>query len=286
MTFDLEVCRFHLAARDALRFPPGQAGNTLRGALGTFFRNAVCAEDCPGRAGKRVGACEQRSSCPYARIFEPSAAGVGPSGLSDWPRPFVLRAASLDGRTFQPGERFCFDLHLFDTRNSPVDHFTRAFAQWAELISVERSRISTALDAPQPSVSRIRVEFQTPTQLRRVDDCGPLDFAFLLARARDRLSTLRSLYGPGPLEIDFRQLADRAQSVKTAGSELRRVAVERRSSRTKQRHGIGGVIGFAEYEGELAEFLPYLEAAHWSGVGRHCTWGNGKIQTTILSSEF
>ena len=55
--------------------------------------------------------------------------------------------------------------------------------------------------------------------------------------------------------------------------------VERRSSRTGQRHGIGGFVGFAEYEGDLAEFVPYLEAAYWTGVGRHCTWGNGQIKT-------
>ena len=110
-------------------------------------------------------------------------------------------------------------------------------------------------------------------------------FAVLLARARDRVSTLRSLYGEGPLEIDFRGLAERARSVKTVRSELRHVAVERRSSRTGQRHGIGGLVGFAEYEGDLAEFLPYLEAASWTGVGRHCTWGNGQIRTEILNSE-
>jgi hypothetical protein len=104
----------------------------------------------------------------------------------------------------------------------------------------------------------------------------------LLARARDRVSTLRSLYGAGPLEIDFRGLVERAQSVRTVRSEFRRVAIERRSSRTKQRHGIGGFVGFAEYEGNLAEFLPYLEAAQWTGVGRHCTWGNGQIAATAI----
>jgi hypothetical protein len=68
-------------------------------------------------------------------------------------------------------------------------------------------------------------------------------------------------------------------------SELRYVAVERRSRGTGQRHGIGGWIGFAEYAGDLAEFLPYLEAAAWTGVGRHCTWGNGQIDTTVLNSD-
>jgi hypothetical protein len=99
------------------------------------------------------------------------------------------------------------------------------------------------------------------------------------------VSTLRSLYGGGPLEIDFRGLAEHARSVETARSDLRRVAVERRSSRTGQRHGIGGLVGFAEYQGDLARFLPYLEAAQWTGVGRHCAWGNGYITTEILNSE-
>jgi len=33
----------------------------------------------------------------------------------------------------------------------------------------------------------------------------------------------------------------------------------------------------AEYEGQLGEFIPYLEAAQWTGVGRQCVWGKGEI---------
>ncbi len=86
--------------------------------------------------------------------------------------------------------------------------------------------------------------------------------------------------------IDFRGLAERARSVETVRGGLRRVAIERKSSRTGQRHDIGGFIGSAEYEGDLAESVPYLEAASWTGVGRHCTWGNGQIAVKILTSEF
>ncbi len=240
------------------------AGNVLRGALGSVLREVARAED-------------------YVRIFEPAAAGAGPSGFSDRPRPFVLRAAALEGKTFQPGEPFSFGLHLFDT--SALEHFTLAFAQWADIVSVEQRSVTLGLNPASVPLTRIRVEFQTPTELKSAGKIGNAEFPVLFARARDRISTLRSLYGAGPLEIDFRGLAERAQSVKTMRSELRHVAVERHSSRTGQRHGIGGVVGFAEYEGELAAFLPYLEAAHWTGVGRHCTWGNGQIHTRILDSD-
>ncbi len=267
MTFDVVVCQFQLAARRVVQFPPRLAGNVLRGALGHVLREVACVED-------------------YARIFQPAAAAAGPSGLLDWPRPFVLRAAPLEGRTFQPGEPFCFQLHLFDTRDATIEHFIRAFARWADLISVDRTQVAVDLTPRSVPVSSIRVNFQTPTKLKAAAGGGDgAEFSVLLARARDRVSTLRSLYGAGPLEIDFRGLAERARSVETARSDLRRVAVERRSSRTGQRHGIGGWVGFAEYQGDLAEFLPYLEAAQWTGVGRHCAWGNGYITTEILNSE-
>lgn len=239
----------------------------MRGALGTILRRVTCAED-------------------YARIFEPASAGAGPSGLADWPRPFVIRAASLDGHTLKPGDPFSFGLHLFDIRNPALEHFTHAFAQWNHLLSVEHSLVVVDLTPGSKPASRVRVEFQTPTELKTAFGIANADFPVLLARARDRVSTLRSLYGAGPLEVDFRGLAERAKFVKTVRCELRRVAVERRSSRTGQRHGIGGFIGIAEYEGDLVEFLPYLEAAQWTGVGRHCTWGNGQIHTEILTSDF
>jgi hypothetical protein len=64
-------------------------------------------------------------------------------------------------------------------------------------------------------------------------------------------------------------------------SELRQVEATRRSSRTGQLHGIGGFVGVAEYEGQLGEFIPYLEAAQWTGVGRQCVWGKGELRLEI-----
>jgi len=266
VTFDLEACRFELAARRVIQFPPGMAGNVLRGALGKGLRKVASAED-------------------YASIFQPGAAGVGPSGLAQWPRPFALRCATLHGRVFAAGERFCFGIHLFHMRDSALDLVAHAFAQWADLISMEHEPVTVDLGPRTDPVPRIRVEFQTPTELKANGQYATGEFSVLLARARDRVSTLRGLYGDGPLEIDFRGLSDRAELVTMARSELRQVRVERSSRRTGQRHTIGGLVGFAEYEGDLAEFLPYLEAASWTGVGRHCTWGNGQIATTILNSE-
>ena len=247
MKFELLACTMTLRARRVMEFPPYLAGNVLRGTFGTLLREVASPEQ-------------------YAQVFEPASIN-GPSGLRNRPRPFVFRSAALNGRTVQSGEQFCFGVNLFHTREPMLDLWTAAFSRWADVVSFDSAPVSIDLTPRSESVSRVRVEFETPTDLK----------GSLLARARDRVATLQSLYGKAPLTVDFHYLNERAQSIAITRRDLRRIRAIRRSSRTGQSHDVGGLIGSIEYEGDLAPFLPYLEAAQWTGVGRHCAWGNGQI---------
>jgi len=308
MLFRLHSLRFQFVARDAVRFPEGKPGNVLRGALGTIFRKIACDPACPG-----AKECERRASCAYARVFEPSAIKKGPSGFADWPRPFVFRAGHLDGTTAAPGESFHFDLHLFETTENVAPHFVRAFRELADeglgpgrgradLISVHHldrnggrgpllydrgedtirepdEPLAFSLEPVERRITRLRVDFTTPTELKSGNQLAEEPgFPVLFSRARDRISTLRALYQDGPLEIDFREMGRRAERIRTIRCEVQWRDVTRRSTRTGQVHPIGGFAGEAEYEGELAEFHPYLHLAQWTGVGRHTVWGKGAIK--------
>ncbi len=260
-TFDVAVCRLSFMARGALHFAAGKPANIARGVLGAALH----------------------ATSAYARVFSPRAES-GPSGLRDVPRPFVLRAAHLDGRTIEAGEAFYIDAHLFDARDAPLEEMQAAFSQWdrAELADAIVSRISVTLDAPPDPIDKLRVRFLTPTELKsgaRIVERP--EFAILFARARDRVSALRAAYGPGPLEIDFAGMAERAGRVRMTLCETRHTCVERHSKATGQRHPMGGFIGRAEYEGELGEFLPILRAAEWTGVGRQTVWGNGALAVEV-----
>ena len=90
---------------------------------------------------------------------------------------------------------------------------------------------------------------------------------------------------PVPWSLDFRAFGERARRVRTAHCELQTVKEERLSKGTGQRHSIGGFTGVAEYEGPVAEFLPYLEAARWTGVGRQTVWGKGEIAAEIMTEN-
>jgi hypothetical protein len=311
--FEFFALRFEFAARESLYFPPGKAGNILRGALGVIFRRIACIPQC-----QDTKTCDIRNSCPYAKIFEPTMPqrakcdGPSPSGLSDWPRPFVFRARHLDGRRMAVGETFCFDVHIFSLDREVIAYFILTFAALArEGLGPRRGkadllRVRTIPSGTEPgetiyevalqpiaadfapasidltpragAPSRIRVDFLSPTELKHEHKIASRpEFPILFGRIRDRISTLRSLYGPGPLEIDFPASGARAAQVRMIGCQMRRHESARRSTRTGESHSIGGFVGTAEYEGDLAEFLPYLEAARWTGVGRQVVWGKGEI---------
>ena len=261
MTFEFLRLRLHFRAVEPLFFPPGKSANMLRGALGAILYQTLSAPE-------------------YARLFAPKAAGAGPSGLADRPRPFVFRAAHLDGMTIAPGAGFHFDLHLFDVQEAARRHLENAFAQQVRftLVQVEQEDVGIELDDTCQPAACVRVQFVTPTELKAGHGLVTRpEFPVLFARLRDRISTLRALYGHGPLDIDFRGMGERAAQVRLSSCELRWVETERRSASTGQTHPLGGFTGEAEYQGSLGEFLPYLRAGQWTGVGRQTVWGKGEI---------
>jgi hypothetical protein len=260
-TFEVVVCRLQFATRGKVHFAAGMPANLARGVLGaSLYRTPA-----------------------YSRIFAPRAES-GPSGLRDVPRPFVLRAAHLDGRTFGSGENFHIDAHLFLRGDEAVEELKTAFTRWrlAELRVAAVWRVSIPLAAPPESAGRLRVRFLTPTELKSGEGIVERpEFAVLFARARDRVSTLRAAYGAGPLEADFAGMAARAARVRMTSCEIQHRCVERISKGTGQRHPLGGFTGQAGYDGEIGEFLPVLRAAVWTGVGRQTVWGNGSIQLEV-----
>jgi hypothetical protein len=313
-TFQLLPVRLRFRASEAVLFPPGRPGNIVRGGFGAALKRLVCIPSC-----RDPRTCERRAVCPYAHIFAPHAPESGPSGLADRPRPFVFRTHHLDGIAVEPGQPFHIDLHLFEVREPGLPHFVdslrllaseglgprrgRAALQTVELLDAEgepRDMVyaepagwNPVLPAPlelslapdSVPVSRVLVRFVTATELKGGGAVVERpEFSVLMARVRDRLSALRALYGPGPLQLDFREFGERTGRVRLARAHIRRVRITRRSSGTGRTHPIGGLVGEVEYEGDLAEFMPYLRAAQWTGVGRQTVWGNGVVQAVAITT--
>ena len=256
-------------ACESLVFPSGRTGDLLRGGF--------------GKALKSLG------FSPYEMLFRRRhETGGAPAGMSDPPRPFVFRIAGLDGSAFNPGDRFEVPLHLFDS-SAQAEQWCRLalstlFGPRAAMTGASVSKHELTLAAHPGRITRARVDFLTPTELKeRGGVAATPEFRVLFTRARDRIGALAALYGDGPLSASFTELSGRAATVRLARAELARMKVVRRSSSTRQVHSIGGFTGWAAYEGDLDEFLPWLRAAEWTGVGRHTAWGNGQIQVATPS---
>jgi hypothetical protein len=278
--------QFTFRARDPVWFPSGKAANVFRGAFGTIFRRIACDTHCVSAAE-----CPMAKDCAYAKMFEPRAHGSGPSGFEDQPRPFVLWAASLNGRRFEGGERFTLEVNVFDPNAPAFEYLRLAFEQLGseglgpgrarvEVIESRRlPRVDVSLSPAGDEAARVHVQFLTPTELKSGGKVlREPRFDVLLARARDRVSALCALYQDALPELDYQGMGQRAAAVKMTSARVEQVEFERRSGRTGQRHGLGGFTGEAEYEGQLAEFVPWLEAAEWAGVGRLTVWGNGRVK--------
>jgi hypothetical protein len=253
--FHWKVRRHRFRALDELRFPP-HAGNALRGALGYLLET---------------------------HVFRPPAQPGLPSGLQTPPPPFLVRAAHLDGCTVPAGQEWELRLHLFSGERDIDPALQTLCGARVESVASETEDGVVDLLSPEMGVSRVRVVFETATELKGHEDSSlPPPFHILLKRARDRVSILRTLYGGGPIAADFRGLGQRAEAVSLAAGAVTEVALARRSTRTGDIHSLGGFRGEAVYEGDLAEFVPWLRAAEAAGVGRHTVWGNGALRLTVL----
>jgi hypothetical protein len=140
LLFCLHPLRFSFIARELIHFPVENLPTFCAAPFGVIFRRIACVPQCMG-----ARECEWRTSCPYARMFDRSAGASGPSGLADWPRPFVCRATHLDGRTAHAGESFHFKLNLFDIHSPAVAYLVLAFGQLArEGLGPQLSRVELA----------------------------------------------------------------------------------------------------------------------------------------------
>ena len=251
---------FAFAASAPISFAPGEAANVFRGTLGALLH--------------------QTSQYAYKRIFAPKVFS-GPSGMHDPPRPFVFRPV-----VHETTHRFTLPVNLFDPEAiEPIhDAFLaldgarmRLRARLVEMRTLPPVELS--LEPPGEPVNQLEIEFLTATELKAASKVlRQPDFAILLARARDRISSLCAIYQQALPEIDFAALGERAKAVTMTHCDVLEVVAWRESQRTGETHCLGGFSGVAKYEGDLTEFVPWLRAAQWTGVGRLTPWGNGYIQ--------
>jgi hypothetical protein len=98
------------------------------------------------------------------------------------------------------------------------------------------------------------------------------DFHVVFRRLLGRLSSLAHFNGPGPLDLDFRDLIERAQSVVITRDDTRWTRYSGRQDRRMEGEGLDGAV---TYRGDLKPFWPYPVFGQWTHVGSGTTFGLG-----------
>lgn len=281
---------------------PAYAGSTLRGAWGAALRAASCmtkqavCDDCPLLA-----------TCPYAAIFESRPPQDGAPSLQDFsqvPRPYVIEPPELGERDYAPGEPLAFHLVL---AGRALDHlplilwahikaFRRGIGRGdgtAELVRVVHlgETETVVLDGPEGSLAEhtpavapaptfgeaVTLRFHTPLRLQtngrraRADELTARKLLMALVR---RIALICEFHGPGRLDLDFTDLARRAERI-ASHTDLRWQDWTRYSSRQQRKMALGGVVGEWSLAGDLAPFAPFLYLGQWLHVGKEATFGLG-----------
>jgi CRISPR/Cas system endoribonuclease Cas6 (RAMP superfamily) len=134
------------------------------------------------------------------------------------------------------------------------------------------------------AIQSLTIRFLTPTFLRSDGEViHRPEFHHLFKRLRDRINSLSTFFGDGPLDVDFPALGRRAEKMRTLACDVKWLERFRTSSKTRQRHELSGFIGSASYEGDLTEFLPWFTMGELIHVGKHAAWGNGWIEVEVKS---
>src|SRR5205809_1907391 len=307
--FGISRLRFELVAVDSVVMPRDNKGNVLRGAFGTIFKDLCCGAVC-----RSCHESPLRNACAYAAMFEPSPP-PGSERLSanqDIPRPFIFRPPLEPKTRYAPGDAFTFELLLFGRAVQYLAYFVVAFRELAERgFGVGRGRCrlhsiaaqqdsetwtlvytdsdqcvrpaavsytaNNLMSAEKSPVREVVIDFLTPTELKHDGQQVRIpEFHHLLKRLRDRINAIGCFYNDVTLDIDFAEVGRRAECVQRIDAEITWLDRDRFSTRTHQRHSIGGFVGRARFAGELSEFMPFLRVGEGTHVGQHAVWGNGQ----------
>lgn len=103
-----------------------------------------------------------------------------------------------------------------------------------------------------------------------------LDFPLFLMSLLRRLSLLAEIHCNKRWGLDFKKLLDNAQKVRTIYQDLHWYDWERYSSRQNTKLKMGGFVGRVTFEGDLAEFLPFIKMGEYLHIGQGTVFGLGK----------
>jgi len=298
---ELQVKRLELALSFENGVPPFRfATNTLRGGFGYALRKVACAfrhRECEG--------CLAEGQCVYSYVFDtiPDRRGEFMTRYNRAPHPFVFfsNGDSVSEKNLR------VELTLIGKAITFLPYFVLAMQELGRMglgrrrepfvleKVVELDSGRTLLEGSNSILERPgdperfpvmvsdepveRMEFHLLSPLRLKYNGNLLrepSFRAIVGSLLRRISSLCYFHGEGKPELDYRGLADVAESPRVMEDDTRWVEMSRFSTRQEDWMKLGGITGDFAVEGELGPFLDLLRLGEAVGIGKACTFGFGR----------
>lgn len=314
----LSRCRFTLEITRQVSLSEF-AGSTLRGAFGTVFRKIICAQ----RQRENCKGCYLQNTCAYAIIFTPGNLQDSPyfPKNESLPPPFLFHIEEEKtsfsageeinlvltlvgkGADYFPyffivlqelgrqgfgirgdgGQRGSFDIKMITDDLSPDGQVIFTSEKETNISPLHREKLGNFFQTID-NLLLLKVHYLTPFRVKWQGRlCSDIQFHILIRNILRRLSALYFLSEHEPLQLDYRSLISQAEDIQTVQSQFQWREYSRYSSRQKEKMQLGGVTGWALYEGEgLSQFHPFLKAAEFMSAGKGTTFGFGKIALDVV----
>ncbi|WP_274571308.1 CRISPR system precrRNA processing endoribonuclease RAMP protein Cas6 [Neisseria leonii] len=293
--------RFDFTVESELRLPE-YAGSTLRGAFGHALRRAACMT-----RQKECGGCPLQQSCPYTRLFAPTADNrLSSSFRQTPPAPYIIEAPE-NGRTgYGKGETFSFEMVLLGRARSRLPLIAHSFQQAFRRgigplrgqgvlgnIAVEtpegwQSIFADGQILPHPDTLVLPLRYpetctlhiRTPIRLQSkssVLGIRRVQAGILLRQLMRRISAIATRYWEMPLEAEFGKLAAVADSIPNH-ADLQWQDWTRYSNRQQQKMVLGGITGTWQFNSLPLAFAQLLYIGQWLHIGKETVFGLGRYQ--------
>lgn len=312
--FNFAQFQFYLLSIEYISLP-SYKGSTFRGAFGHAFKRVVCVN-----REKLCESCLLKGKCVYSYVFEtpppPDSSRMRKYPFA--PHPFVITPPLEEKRVYRPGDRLCFGLTLIGKSIDFLPYFIYTFDELGKMgigkgkgkYGLEEVRAITLSNREEviysgkdkvlsnnfksisgddllPSTlssSTLHLQFLTPTRLKFDGKFTPtLEFHILFRNLLRRISLLSYFHCRQELELDFKDLIEKAKEVKVKESNLRWFDWQRYSNRQETRMKMGGLLGEIIFKGDFKPFMPFLILGEYIHLGKGTSFGLGKYK--ILRAE-
>lgn len=148
--------------------------------------------------------------------------------------------------------------------------------------TISNLSISQHLNDKDSVLSTLTIKYITPIRLKENSRfTNHLPFHTLFNATLRRIRSLEYAYGE-VVDLNCDELFQKAQAVVNRDSTLVWKDLPRYSGRQKTAMQLGGLVGYATYEGEnLQDFLPFLRYVEQVHVGKQTAFGLGRVEVLV-----